>query len=257
MSYSYTMRSEDGPFLGLVALQSDQTIENDLRRLLPQDVELYVSRVPSGAEVTSGSLAEMEHHLTGAAALLPPQVTYSAVGYGCTSGTAQIGADQIAAQVKQGTRARAVTEPVSALQAACLALGIKRLAFLSPYVAEVSDRLRQTLATGGVQTPVFGSFDEAAEARVVRIDATSVTAAARDLVKGADVDALFLSCTNLRTFDVIAPLEAELKLPVLSSNLVLGWHMAMLAGLNLGRGTPGDVSGARLLEKRHGARVSA
>ena len=72
MSYSYTLRSEDGPFLGLVALQSDQTIENDLRRLLPQDVELYVSRVPSGAEVTSDSLAEMEHHLTGAAALLPP-----------------------------------------------------------------------------------------------------------------------------------------------------------------------------------------
>ncbi|MFY9211559.1 MAG: Asp/Glu racemase [Aestuariivita sp.] len=247
MGYPYSMRAPDGPILGLVALQTDQTIEGDLRRMFPIEAEFYVSRVPSGAEVSSDMLAEMEGHLGQAAALLPPQVGYDVVGYGCTSGTAQIGADAIARQVCSGARARAVTEPVSALVAACRSLSIRRLAILSPYVSEVSARLRMVLQAEGVETPVFGSFDEAEEARVVRIDEASIVAAMRDLMAGADVDGCFLSCTNLRTLGVVAPLEAEFDIPVLSSNLVLGWHMAALAGLDLAPDAPGRlVRDARL-----------
>ena len=40
----------------------------------------------------------------------------------------------------------------------------------------------------------------------------------------ADVpDALFISCTNLPTYDVIPQLEAELRMPVLSANQVTMW----------------------------------
>jgi maleate isomerase len=128
-----------------------------------------------------------------------------------------------------------VTEPVSALVAACRALAIGRLAILSPYVASVSGHLRAVLRLEGIETPVFGSFAEPSEARVVSIDAASIIAAATALMRGAQVDALFLSCTNLRTLDVIAPLEQALGVPVLSSNLVLGWHMMG------GQGAPRDL----------------
>ncbi|MEC9343760.1 MAG: Asp/Glu racemase, partial [Pseudomonadota bacterium] len=40
-------------------------------------------------------------------------------------------------------------------------------------------------------------------------------------------------CTNLRTLDVIAPIEAQCGKPVLSSNQVLSWHMALQAGIDL------------------------
>jgi maleate isomerase len=96
---------------------------------------------------------------------------------------------------------------------------------LSPYIAEVSGRLREVLDGEGVATPVFGSFSEGIEEKVVRIDGPSIINAALDMCKDADVDGLFLSCTNLRTLNVIAPLEAALDIPVLSSNLVLGWHL--------------------------------
>lgn len=43
------------------------------------------------------------------------------------------------------------------------------------------------------------------------------TARALDLV-GAD--ALFISCTNVPTYDVLAPLQDELGIPVLSANQV-------------------------------------
>ena len=59
---------------------------------------------------------------------------------------------------------------------------------------------------------------------MARIAPASIKAAARAAAKGAQ--AVFLSCTNLRTLDIIDDLEAELGLPVISSNQVLAWHMA-------------------------------
>ncbi len=220
--------------LGLIVLQPDETIEHDFRRLIPtDDVTLYVSRIPSATEVTGDTLAQMRHDLPSAAALMPRGLNFDVVGYGCTSGTSVIGTDAIADLVQQGVPTKAVTEPVSALIAACDALKISRIGFLSPYIAEVSAALRATLAENGVTSPVFGSFDEAVEAKVARIDGESVIAAAKALAAKGGIDALFLSCTNLRTLDVIKPIEAATGLPVLSSNLVLAWHMARLSGLRL------------------------
>ncbi|MDO7707412.1 MAG: Asp/Glu racemase, partial [Loktanella sp.] len=57
--------------------------------------------------------------------------------------------------------------------------------------------------------------------------------AALTLAQKGGIDALFLSCTNLRTLDVIAKLETETGLPVLSSNQVLAWDLARRAEVTL------------------------
>jgi maleate isomerase len=44
-----------------------------------------------------------------------------------------------------------------------------------------------------------------------------------------EAQAIFLSCTNLRTLHAIAPIEAATGLPVFSSNQALAWHMSTLA----------------------------
>ena len=54
-----------------------------------------------------------------------------------------------------------------------------------------------------------------------------------DEAQKGGIDGLFLSCTNLRTLDVIAKLETETGLPVLSSNQVLAWDLARRAEVTL------------------------
>ena len=232
-TYPFDLSPKAHPNLGLIVLQTDERIERDFRRLIPAESGLFVSRVPSGLDVSSETLAAMEAHIPTAASLLPRAVAFDAIGYGCTSGTAQIGAQKIAELVGQSAQTGAVTEPLSALVAACAALGINRLAFLSPYVETVSTHLRDALRAQSVLTPVFGTFAEAEEAKVVRISPQAIHQAALDLAAQGDVDAIFLSCTNLNTLDVIAPLEAVTGLPVLSSNQVLAWHMGHFAGIGL------------------------
>ncbi len=218
--------------LGLVVLQSDEVIEQDFRRLFPVgDTALYVTRIPSGADVTGATLAAMETALPAATALLPPSVDFAAIGYACTSGATVIGPTRVADLVRGAAKVAAVTDPLSATLTAFAALGCRRIGLVSPYVAEVSDALRAALTAHGLEIGAFGSFEEKEEARVARIAPASIRAAALAIGSPDEVDAVFLSCTNLRTLPIIADLEAELQKPIVSSNQALAWQMARLASL--------------------------
>lgn len=236
MAYHYSLSGPIGhrATLGLIALQTDETLEHDLRRMLPIDgVALYTSRVPVAEQITGETLIEMEQTIPTSAALLPKALTYDVVAYGCTSGSSVIGSERVVELVKLGAQATNVTNPVTALSAACAHLSVSKLAFLSPYVEEVSQSLRTTLQNLDIESPVFGSFDEPFDQRVARIDAQSVINAALDLGRDPNTDAVFMSCTNLQTLDVIDQIETEISKPVLSSNQVLAWHMAQLSGITL------------------------
>jgi len=229
--YALTDRIGSRATLGLIVLQSDETIEQDFRRIFrADDIAFYVSRVPSGAKVTTGTLGAMQAELPRAAGLLPPSLDYGAIGYACTSGATVIGPDRVAALIGGACDVKAVTNPLSATLAAFAALGVRRIGLVSPYIASVSEPLRRAFAAAGFDVPASVSFDEREEARVARIDPASIRDAARAVGQG-DVDAVFLSCTNLRTLDILDGLEAELGKPVISSNQALAWHMAQLAGL--------------------------
>lgn len=230
MALPYTIDTDRPTQIGLVTLQSDETIERDFRMLLPSDVELLVSRVPSGATVSLDSLCAMEDSLTASARLLPLGAEFAAVGYGCTSATAAIGAARVSELIKAGVPTAHVSDPLTSLIAACRAGGIAKIGLVSPYVASVSNRLIEGLEASGIAVTSFGSFDEPLEERVVRISRHSVREAAVHVGQGGECDAVFMSCTNLRALEVIDEIEAELGFPALSSNQVLAWHIGRLAG---------------------------
>lgn len=68
---------------------------------------------------------------------------------------------------------------------------------------------------------VFDNFDEALEKIVVKIAPASLVNAAKNIAQDHDILSIFLSCTILRILDGSYALEADLCLPVLSSNQAL------------------------------------
>lgn len=246
MDLPYALSPDRQTQLGLIVLQSDETLEYDMRRLLPDDVELLVSRVASGTELSTDMIAGMEGRLTDAAQLLPRDAVLSAVGYGCTSASAQIGSDRVATLIQKGVSTPHVTDPAAALIAACRALNVSRIGLVSPYIASISDRLQQVILNAGITVAQFGSFNEPVEGNVVRITAHSLRDAARQMAKDDSCEAVFMSCTNLRTLDLIGDLERELSRPILSSNQVLAWHMLHCAGQTPAPAAPGQLWQATL-----------
>lgn len=228
----YRLGTDARPKIGVIVLEADETLEDDLRTVFPvAEAKLHISRIPSDQEVTVDTLAEMERTLPAAARLLPTEAHFSVIGYGCTSGTNVIGEARVAELVKSTAHTEAVTNPLTATFEALRALGVTRLGLVSPYIEEVAGPLKATFEKRGLIVPHAVTFGESSEARVARINEDSLRNAAYRIVEKGKVDAIFMSCTNLRTLSVIAPLEAEIGIPVLSSNQTLTWHLARLGGL--------------------------
>lgn len=226
--------------LGLVVLQADETLEQDFRRLFPdRDIAIYISRIPSGDALTTDSITAMKAELPRGAGLLPRAAQFDAVAYGCTSGTTLIGAEGVARMLRQGVEATMITDPLTAALAAFQALGLGRLGLVTPYAESIAAPVRDAFTAAGYQVGHSLTFGEEVEARVARISPASIKAAAHAASKGAE--AVFLSCTNLRTLDIIDDLEAELGIPVLSSNQALAWHMARATAAPLAKDAPGRL----------------
>ncbi len=219
--------------LGVIVLKTDETIEHDFRFFLPSDgVAVYHSRIPFEPEVTSETLARMEHDLAESVALFPETAAFDVIGYGCTSASAVIGEARIAERVNEVHPKAAVTNPLSATKAAFKTLGVKRIALVTPYVREVSQKMRDRFEESGIETKTLASFEQIEDAVVARITPDSIFDAVIKTASQSEVDAVFVACTSLRTAKVIRRAEDTLGIPVLSSNQAMAWHMMRLAGLS-------------------------
>ncbi len=218
--------------LGLIVLQADETIETEFRDFIGIDgVALYHSRIQSDLAVTAETLARMEAEIPASVGLLPGALPFDAIGYACTSGATIIGEANVAAAIKSVKPNAAATDPLTAAKAAFRSLGIERIGFVTPYVADVSEAMRQNLERSGLQINAFGSFEQSEEHIVAQITPASVRNAIFDVGGSPDCDAIFVSCTNLRTISIIDEAESKLGKPVVSSNQALAWHLLRLAGI--------------------------
>ncbi|MCV2891507.1 Asp/Glu racemase [Lentibacter sp. XHP0401] len=226
--------------LGLIVLSTDETLENEARQVLAgQDVSLVHTRIRAEADVTPERLKMMETRLPEAAALLPEGLT--AVGYACTSASTVIGPARVTELVRMSHPEAAVSDPISAVMSGLKALKAKRIGFVSPYVKELTAPMRVFLGAAGFETVSELSFDLSEDRMVARIDEKSALQAIEKASESSDVDAIFVSCTNLRTFGILEEAERRIGRPVISSNQALMWHMLRLAGVEAKGWGPGQL----------------
>lgn len=222
--------------LGLVVLQSDETIEPELACISStlSGVALHHCRIPSAPQVTTESLQQMHARLPAAVSVFPDGGSFNAIGYGCTSGATVIGEQAVAKAIQSVFPGVKVTNPLTALKAACNRMGIERLGIITPYERQVTDALSEHLTASGLQITSVQSFEQSSEAIVARIKPASVLAAlstVKSAGANAACDAWFVSCTNLRMAEITNAAETLLGVPVLSSNQVLAWHLLREAGI--------------------------
>ncbi len=219
--------------IGLIVLQTDQTIEHEFATILSGDeVALYHARIPNAMEVTPETLKQMEADLPVAAALLPVQFDFDVIGYCCTSGATMIGEGRVDQILRKVHPKSLTSNPLTASKAALRALGLKRIALVTPYAPPVTSQLRENLKAAGMAVNAIASFDQSDDFKVARITSQSIQDAVEQIGARDDCDGVFVSCTSLRTLPIIAAVEARLGKPVLSSNQALSWHLMRLAGID-------------------------
>ena len=159
------------------------------------------------------------------------------MAYACTSGSfvaGRAGERALVASMLDAGAAAAVTTS-GALVEALTALGVTSLAVATPYDAAVTARLHDFLEESGVR--VTGSAHLGLSGRIWTVPYAVTAALVRD-VAAAGCEAVFVSCTNLPTYDLVVALEAELGIPVITANQVTMW--AALGTLGLAPVGPGQ-----------------
>jgi maleate isomerase len=209
--------------VGVVA-PFDFALDRELWRWVPDDISLHLTRTPYVPVEVSLDLARLvsEHETLHDAVRTLHAITPEVVAYACTSGSFVGGIAGERAMCEAMTRAGEVPSVTTsgALLEALTELGVRRLALVTPYTVSVTRALEEYVAEAGVT--VTGCAFMGLTRHIWKVPYREVVAMAHKAVR-RDADALFISCTNLPTYDVIPQLEAELRLPVISANQVTMW----------------------------------
>lgn len=228
--FTFELESDKGdmPAVGLIVLQSDETMEHELRLWLSDKIRLFHTRIPNSVVISHESLQQMKSALPAATMLLPSTTDYRVIVYGCTSASTVIGEKAVTEAVQSVFPNARVTNPLSAIKAQLASLNAKNIALLTPYVPDVSAAMIANLADAGISVIMGGSFHESRDDRVARISRDSLCHALKELGKAGNIDAIVASCTNLRTHSLIDEMSTMLAIPVISSNSALAWHVQTL-----------------------------
>lgn len=223
----YTTAQHAG--IGLV-VPFDFALDAECWRWTPPGVSLYVTRTPKPDSDVTFTLAERVSErlvvANGVRALL--DASPASVAYACTSGSFihGLGGERRLHDVMREAGAPATVTTSGAMLEALRTLGARRVAVATPYNRMVTARLSAFLEQAGYEVVTSAYLGLSSD--IARVGAGGVRYLARS-VRHSQVDAYFLSCTNLRTFEVVSELEAELDRPVLAANQVTVWS-ALRAG---------------------------
>ncbi|MEV6321721.1 Asp/Glu/hydantoin racemase [Nocardia sp. NPDC051787] len=209
--------------IGIIA-PFDLALERELWRWAPLEVSLHLARTPYEPVPVSLEMAELVSdaaHLTAATRNVL-HVEPEVVAYLCTSGSFIKGLayeKSLRETICRAGAQDAVTTS-GALLEAIRHLRLTRISVLTPYDEILTHKLHEFLAEAGCA--VARSDHLGLGGGIWKVSYRTIA----ERIAGADdptAQAVFVSCTNLPTYDVIEPLEQALGKPVLTANQLTMW----------------------------------
>ncbi|MGH3878704.1 MAG: maleate cis-trans isomerase family protein [Actinophytocola sp.] len=209
--------------VGVVA-PFDFALDRELWRWAPDDISLYVTRLPFvPVPVTvemAAELSDPERVRRATADVLAPEplvVTYACASASFVGG--KNGEHALTQSMVDAGAPRATTTSGGLIEALGM-LGLRRIAVVTPYIDSVTDRLLTYLAEYGIE--VVSSVGLGLLDHIWKVGYAEIVQAVTT-VDVPEADGLFISCTNVPTYDIIGPLERWLNKPVLTANQVTMW----------------------------------
>jgi maleate cis-trans isomerase len=217
--------------IGFLVPSGNQVCEAELHAMMAPSVAALVTRLELRGS-SEPELLRMVENLEPAARLLA-DARPALIAFHCTavSTFAPAMAEDIPRRMTAATGLPA-TATADGILAAFAALGARRVVLATPYIAEVHAREVAFLAAHGIEV-VGGSYlGLNTNAEMAVLPPERIRGQVRDAVAASPgAQACFISCTAIRSAPLIAPLEAQLGMPVVTSNQIMAWHALRRCGI--------------------------
>ncbi|MGA7073085.1 maleate cis-trans isomerase family protein [Bradyrhizobium sp.] len=221
--------------IGFLVPPGNPTVEPEMMELAPPGVSLHFTRMT--ADGPAGTHTGQEERNLSQLASVPacvkllsmvsPRVIVMA--HTATSYTLGLKREaELVAEMEALSSARFITAFGSVLEAFSH-LGARRIAYATPYSAEMTSLGKRHLETCGLQ--VVSSGHLTGVRNIYEENSERAYAIARQ-VDHPDADVIFLSGVGMPTLDALKPLEEDTGKPVISAASAMMWHALRSAGVH-------------------------
>ncbi len=233
--------------IGFLVPPGNPTLEPEMMGLVPEGVSLHFTRMV--AHGTTGSLEGQEERNREQIEHLPENVELlshvkpGVIVLAHTATSYTLGRDQenqLTEQFEAQYKAPFITAFGSVIEAFGH-LGIRRVAYATPYNSENTLTGKKHLESYGIEVVSYGMLPDVTN--IYNETAERAYGLART-VNRSDADAVFLSGVGMPTISVLNMLESDLKKPVISSASAMMWNALRLIGVN-----DSIADGGRLLNR--------
>ncbi len=217
--------------IGLIIPSSNRLTEPQFHRYAPRGVPVHVTRLRMTGPHRRPVL-DLLPEIAGAAELLA-DAACDLIVFHCTASSMESGldADRQVIETITSTTGRKAASTGTALLEALRALDVQRLVLISPYAPDVHRHEADFLREASFEVVRERALDlPGSDAYIAAPPALWLRVAEEE--RDPRADACLLSCTNIRSLDVIAELEQKLGKPVLASNQATLWYCLRTLGLN-------------------------
>lgn len=219
--------------LGILMPSAIVASEPEFQLITPEGVSCHYHRFTfiggSTNEEVVSRLKKADEHIADAAEIIthvrPAVVAMMGTGVSFIGG---YGYDQkLIKKMKERNGNLPTTTTTTSVMDALFAMGIKKVSIATPYVEPVSRTVMKFVEDHGIKVVNAkwlgkGGFD------IGEVSKETIYHLVRD-VDAPDSEAIFISCTNLHTLEIIDQLETDLQKPVVTSNQATMWRMLRLA----------------------------
>jgi len=212
---------------------NNTTMEVELAAWLPPGSQVTTVKIPRGEGLlTREAIPAYRDSAIALARQHFGNAEVDVIAYGCTAAgfiSGPAGDVELAALLSEAT-GLPVTTTARAMVNALQYDEAHRVAVVTPYSDAVNRQLAAFLASGGIEVVRLNSFRAPDVSALARITAGEVRELARETM-GLDCDALFVGCSQLPTYAILAGLEAEFARPAWSSIRATAWDVQRLKAL--------------------------
>ncbi|MCV0378317.1 MAG: arylmalonate decarboxylase [Nitratireductor sp.] len=216
--------------LGFVLVPNDQLVEEDMVRMAPPGVSTYFSRARMPHEISTGSLAQLADSLAETAGRILPDDALDVVCLACTSGTVAVGEARVREELNRGAPNARATSLMGSVHKALEALNVRKLAVATPYAEELTENVVRYLHDAGFDITAYAGLNLDYDSEMVRVTPEFLLEFGAS-IDTADADAVLISCSALRSLEIVDALEQKIGKPVVVSNQAMMWNCLRLAGI--------------------------
>jgi len=217
--------------IGCIIPSTNTVVESEFNRLKPSGVSIHADRV----EFLESTVQDLQHAAGEVPAVAQRIATaqVDAIVFACTSASFLFGTrweQKLVNEMQAASGIRCITTS-GAVIAALETLGAKRVSVATPYTDVINEREKVFLEERGLRVQKLRGLQKTVNTEIGRLAPKQAFDLALQ-VADRDMDALFISCTDFRTIEIIEKLERQLGVPVVTSNQGSFWHAMRCAGID-------------------------